>query len=195
VSTFELELFGTKRFETQRFEAKLFERPSSSIPRGRLWRLHSSLAGIESCLSKGCAQRDQSPGRSRARVLSQRRRAGARRAARILFKKMMKQHCSEQCYAGKSGARKHSARPGVNTGLLGLGQLNMNMWSHDQFPCDRRIGQSIRNGEYGLRRGDSIRRQKFPTSRAKMKLAGGNNSARAEVLDMLGAVNPQDPAA
>jgi hypothetical protein len=109
---------------------------------------------------------------------------------------MLKQHCGEQCYAGKSGASKHSARPGGDLGLLGLGQLNMNLGSHDQFfLSDYRIGQSIRGGACGLREGDSIKRQKFPVSRAKMKLAGGNNSARAEVMDMSCVVNPQDPAA
>jgi hypothetical protein len=72
----------------------------------------------------------------------------------------------------------------------------MKMWSHDQsFPSDHLIGQSLRCGECGLRRGDSIGRKKFPVDRAKMKLAGGNNSARAEVMDMSGAVKPQDPAA
>jgi hypothetical protein len=112
--------------------------------RSMVWRLHSSLAGIGGCLGGGCAQRYQSLGSSRARVLGQRRRAGPRRAARILLKEMLKQHCGEQCYPDKSGASKHSARPGVDFGLFGLGQLNMNMWSHDQFfPSDYRIGQYL----------------------------------------------------
>jgi hypothetical protein len=178
------------------FEPELLAQPSSSMPRGMLWRLHLSIAGIESCLGDGCVQRHQSSGRSWARVLGQRWRAGPRRAARILFKEMLKQHCGEQCYAGKSGASKHSARPGGDIGLFGLGQLNMKMWSHDRFfPCDHRIGQSIRGGECGLREGDSIWREKFPLSRAKMKLAGGNKSARAEVMEMSCAVYPQDAAA
>jgi hypothetical protein len=72
----------------------------------------------------------------------------------------------------------------------------MKMWSHDQFfPCDHRIGQNLHGGECGLRREDSIRCEKFPLSRAKMKLASGNNSARAEVLEMWCAVSPQDAAA
>ena len=178
------------------FEPELLVQPSSSMPRGMLWRLHSSIAGIASCLGDGCVQRHQSSGRSWALVLSQRRRAGPRRAARILFKEMLKQHCGEQCYAGKSGASKHAARPGGDIGLFGLGQLNMKMWSHDQFfPCDHRIGQSIRGGECGLREGDSIWLEKFPLSRAKMKLSGGNKSARAEVMEVSCAVYPQDAAA
>ena len=188
--------FETELFETKLFETKLLEQPPSSMPRGMLWRLHSSIAGIGSCLGDGCVQRHQSSGRSWALVLSQRRRAGPRRAACILFKEMMKQHCGEQCYAGKSGAGKHSARPGGDIGLFGLGQLNMKMWSHDQFfPCDHRTRQSVHGGECGLRRGDSIRPEKFPLSRAKMKLASGNNSARAEVMEMSCAVYPQDAAA
>jgi hypothetical protein len=148
------------------------------------------------CLSDGGAQSHQSSRCSRAGVLGQRRRADPRRAARILYKVMLKQHHGEQYYAGKSGASKHSARPGGDLGLLGLGQLNMNLWSHDQFfSCDHRIGQSLHSGECGLRRGDSIGRKKFPVARAKMKRAGGNNSARAEVMEVSYAVNPQGPAA
>jgi hypothetical protein len=178
------------------FEPELLVQPSSSMPRGMLWRLRSSIEDIGGCFSDGCAQRHQSLGRSRARVLGQRRRAGPRRAARILFKEMLKQHCGEQCYADKSGASKHSARPGGDIGLFGLGQLNMKMWSHDQFfPCDHRIGQSICGGECGLREGDSIWLEKFPLSRAKMKLSGGNKSARAEVMEVSCAVYPQDAAA
>ena len=188
--------FEPKLFKTSLFETKLSQQPSSSMPRGMLWRLHSSIAGIGGCLSDGGARGRRSLRRSRAGVLSQRRRADPRRAARILYKEMLKQHCGEQYDAGKSGASKHSARPGGDLGLLGLGQLNMNLGSHDQFfLSDYRIGQSIRSGECGLRRGDSIGREKFPVAKAKMKLAGGNNSARAEVMDMSGAVNPQDPAA
>jgi hypothetical protein len=178
------------------FEPELLVQPSSSMPRGMLWRLHSSIEDIGGCLSDGCAQRHQSLGRSRARVLGQRRRAGPRRAARILFKEMLKQHCGEQCYADKSGASKHSVCPGGDIGLFGLGQLDMKMWSHDQFfPCDHRIGQSICGGECGLREEDSFRLEKFPLSRAKMKLSGGNKSARAEVMEMSCAVYPQDAAA
>jgi hypothetical protein len=113
-----------------------------------------------------------------------------------LFKQMMKQHCGEQCYAGSSGPNKHSARPGGDFGLVGLGQLNMKMWSHDQFfPSDYRIGQYLGGGGWGLREGDWLRPQKFPLSREKMKLEGGNKLARAEVIKMLCAVNPQDAAA
>jgi hypothetical protein len=183
-------------FEPELFEPRLFEQPSPSMPRGMLWRLYLSIAAIGDCLSNGCAQRHQSLGRSRAHVLGQRRRANPRRAARILFKEMLKQHCGEQSYANKSGASKHSARPGGDIGLFGLGQPDMKMWSHDQFfLCDYRIGQSIRGGACGLRGEDSIRRQKFPLSRAKMKLTGGNNSARAEVMEVSCAVYPQDAAA
>jgi hypothetical protein len=57
------------------------------------------------------------------------------------------------------------------------------------------MGQNICAGECGLRRGDSIRLQKFPLATAKMKLSGGNKSARAEVMELSFAVNPQDPAA
>jgi hypothetical protein len=188
--------FEPEFFETKLFETKPLQQPSSSLPRGMLWQLHSSIAGIGGCLSAGRAQRLQSLVRRRARVLSQRRRGGPRRTARFLIKEMMKQHRGEQCYAGESGASKHSARPGVDTGLFGLGQLNMKMWSHDPFfPCDQWMMQSIRGGEYGLHEGDSIRRKKFPLSRAKMKLAVGNNSARAEVMELSCAVYPQDAAA
>jgi hypothetical protein len=206
VVEFEPKLFETRRFETELLDPKLLdpkllkpkpsEQPSSPMPNGRLWRLHPSVGDIGSCLSDRGVPRRQSAGRNRARVLGQRRRARPRRAARILFKEMMKQHGGEQCDAGKSGASKHSARPGVDIGLFGLGQPNMKMWSHDQFfLCDHQIGQSLSGGDRGLREEDSIGRQKFPFSRAKMKLAGGNNSARAEVMDMSCAVNPQDPAA
>jgi hypothetical protein len=188
--------FEPKLFETGLFETKLSQQPSSSMPRGMLWRLHSSLAGIESCLGDGGAQPHSSLGRSWAGVLSQRRRADPRHAARVLFKQMLKQHRGKQRHGGNPAASEHAAPPGGEIGLLGLGQLNMNTWSHDQFfLSDYRIGQSIRGGECGLRREDSIGREKFPVARAKMKLAGGNNSARAEVMEMSGAVNPQDPAA
>ena len=187
--------FEPELLETKFLETKLSQQPSS-MPRGMLWRLHSSIAGIGGCLSDGGAQRLWLLRRSRAGVLGQRWRAGPRRAARFLFKEMLKQHCGEQCYADKSGASKHSARPGSDVGLIGLGQLNMKMWSHDQFfPCDHRIGQSLRRGECGLRREDSIGRKKFPVARAKMKRAGGNNSARAEVMEVSCAVKPQGPAA
>jgi len=201
VNVFEPEFFETKLLETKLLEPKLLEpkfleQRSSSMPRGMLWRLHSSIAGIGGCLSDGGAQRHQSLRRRRAGVLSQRRRADPRRAARILYKEMLKQHCGEQYYAGKSGASKHSARPGGDLGLLGLGQLNMDLWSHDRFfPCDHRMEQSLHGGACGLREGDSTDRQKFPLSRAKMKLAGGNNSAPAEVMEVSCAVYPQDPAA
>ena len=207
----EPKLFKTRRFETKLLDPKLsdpklldpkllepkrLEQPSFPMPNGGLWRLHPSVGDIGSCLSDRGAPRRQSPGRNRARVLGQRRRAGPRRAARILFKEMMKQHGGEQCYASKSGASEHSARPGVDIGLFGLGQPNMKMWSHDQFfLCDHQIGQSLSGGDCGLRQGDSIGRQKFPLSRAKMKLAGGNNSARAEVMEVSCAVYPQDRAA
>jgi hypothetical protein len=148
------------------------------------------------CLSDGGAQRHQSLRRHRAGVLSQRRRADPRRTARILYKEMLKQHGGEQYHAGKSRAGKHSARPGGDLGLFGLGQLNMNLWSHDLFfSCDHRIEQSLHGGAHGLREGDSSGRRKFPLSKAKMKLAGGNNSAPAEVIEVSCAVNPQDPAA
>src|SRR5437868_13911104 len=119
-------------------------------------------------------------GRSRPRVLGQRRRAGPRRAARILFKEMLKQHCGEQCYAGKSGASKHSAGPRGDIGLFDLGQLNMKMWSHDQlFPCDYRIGQSLRGGERVVSAKKTRSATRNSRSRAKMTIAGGNKSARA----------------
>jgi hypothetical protein len=169
---------------------------------GELWQTGEGQVSVfepkflGGCLSDGGAQSHQSLGCSRAGVLSQRRRAEPRRAARILYKELLKQHRGEEHYAGKSRASKHSARPGGDLGLLGLGQLNMNLWSHDQFfPCDHRIGQSLRSGECGLRREDSVGRKKFPVAQAKMKLAGGNNSARAEVMTVSCAVNPQGPAA
>jgi hypothetical protein len=72
----------------------------------------------------------------------------------------------------------------------------VNAWSHDKFfPYEHRLRQNRRDGECGLREEDSIRRQKFPRSRAKMKSAGGNKSARAEVMEMSCAVKPQDAAA
>jgi hypothetical protein len=188
--------FEPKLFETKLLEPKPLEQPPSLMLCGMSWRLHCSLAGIESCLSDGCVQPHQSLRHSRPGVLSQRWRADPRRIARILHKEILKQHCGDQRYAGKCGASKHSVGPGGDLGLLGLGQFNMNFWSHDQFFLSHyQIGQSIRGGACGLREEDSIGRQKFPFSRAKMKLAGGNNSARAEVMDRLGAVNPQDPAA
>jgi len=118
--------------------------PSSSMRAAWCGGCIHLLHAIGGCLSGGCAQRHQSLGRSRARVLGQRRRAGPRQIAHVLFKQMLEQHCGEQCYAGKSGTSKHSARPGGDFGLFGLGQLNMIMWSHDQFfPCDYRIGQYL----------------------------------------------------
>jgi hypothetical protein len=181
-------------FEPEFFEAKFLERPSP-LPCGMPWRLHSSLAGIRSCLSDGWIRGRPSLGRRPACVLGQRRRAGPRCVARILFKEMLKQHCGEQCDADKSGTSKHSARPSGDLSLIGLGELDMKMWSHDRlFLCDYRIGQNIRGGECGLHEGDSIRREKFPLSGAKMKLKGGNNSARAEVMELSCAVYPEDPA-
>jgi hypothetical protein len=183
-------------FEPDLFETKLFQQPSSFMPRGMSWRLHLSIAGIGGCLGDGDAQRHSSLGRSRARVLSQRWRTHLRQAACVLFKELLKQHRPKQRHGGNPAASKHSAPPGGEIGLLGLGQLNNNMWSHDQFfLSDHWMGQSIRGGAWGLREGDSVRCRKFPLSRAKMKLEGGNKSARAEVLKMSFAANPQDAAA
>ena len=119
-------------FEVVAFEPEFSEQPSSSVPRDMLRRLHSSIGDIAGCLSEGCARGGPSLRQSRAGVLGQGRGAGPR-AARILFKEILKQHCGEQCHAGKSGASEHSARPGGDLGLIGLGQLDMKMWSHDQF--------------------------------------------------------------
>jgi hypothetical protein len=183
-------------FEPEFLEARLSEKPPFSMLPGMLWRLHWSIGDIAGCLSDECARGRPSSRQSRARVLGQFRRAGPRCGARILVKEMLKQHCGEQCDADKSGTSKHSARPGGDLGLIGLSQLNMKMWSHDLFfPCDHRMRQSICSGECGLRKGDSIGREKFPLSGAKMKLKDGNNSARAEVMEMSCAVYPQDQAA
>lgn len=146
-------------------------------------------------LSDQCARGGPSLRQSRARVLGQGRRAGPCCAARILIKEMLKQHCGEQCYTGKSGASKHSARPGGDLGLIGLGELNMKMWSHDYFfPSDRWMGQTLCGGEWGLRGGDFHQASEIPALGTKMKLKGGNNSVRAEVMEMSCAVNPQDQA-
>ena len=170
-------------------------RNSRRLPCHMLRRLHSSIGGIAGCLSEGCARGGPSLRQSRAGVLGQGRGAGPR-AARILFKEMLKQHCGEQCYADKTGTSKHSARPAGDLGLIGLGELDMKMWSHDYFfPSDRWMGQTLCRGACGLRERDSIRREKFPLSRTIMKVKGGNNSARAEVMKVSRAVYPQDQAA
>src|SRR5262245_24972347 len=166
------------------------------MPRDMLRRLHSAIGDIAGCLSDERAGGDPSSRQSRAGVFGQRRRAGPRSAARILFKEMLKQYCGEQCHAGKSGAGKHSTRPGGDLGLIGLGQFNMKMWSHDYFfPSDRWMGQTLCDGECGLRGGDFDQASEIPALGTKMKLQGGNNSTGSAVMEMSCAVNPQDQAA
>src|SRR5262245_15982544 len=154
------------------------------------------------CSHSGLSQRRMRAGgrpslwRSRTRILRQCRWTNPRQAACVLFKEMLKLRRGEQRHCGNRAASKHAAPPGGEIGLFGLCQLNINTWSHDYvFPSDRWMGQTLCHGECGLRGGDSIRREKFPPSGVKMKVKGGNNSARAGVMKVSCAGYPQDQAA
>ena len=150
------------------FEPGVLKQPSSSMPRGMLWRLHLSLAGIRGCLSDRCARERPSLGRRRARILSQCRWTNPRQAACVLFKEMLKLRRRKQRHRGSHATSKHAPPPGGEMGLFGFCHLNISTWSHNYFfPSDRWMGQTLCRGECGLRRGDSISREKFPPSEQK----------------------------